>query len=124
MVLSTQMLWLRAAKLFGVRHYLPEEPNACWSCSPPAPSDIVEPARLFPGGSVAVLAEYWLRVHETLDTALAGFERPLFVRHRDLIADPFSTLAISSGRESMLSRGATSPRGIHARPWGSRSDLL
>lgn len=85
-VASTKRLWEKMEKDWQVRHYLPEEPEACWSVSGP------DPARLFPGGDVAVLADYWLRVYETIEREAAAFAAVFPVRHQDFVADPSGTL--------------------------------
>jgi len=87
-VLSVQMLWMKVQKVNGVSHFLPEDETACWGCSPPVPRESIDPARLFPGGSIRVLGEYWLRMHECLEAGLEGFDHAMMVRHRDLIANP------------------------------------
>ncbi len=91
-VASTKRLWEKMFEDWGVRHFLPEDPTACWSCSPPAPAEGLDPARLFPGGDAAVLAEYWLRVYETIDREAGIFETVLPVRHADFVADPEGVL--------------------------------
>lgn len=85
-VASTKRLWEKMEKDWQVRHYLPEEPEACWSVSGP------DPARLFPGGDATVLADYWLRVYETIEREAAAFAAVLPVRHQDFVADPLGTL--------------------------------
>jgi len=88
-VASTKVLWtLTLTEDTGQRHYLPPDPAACWSCSPPLPLEDLDPARTFPGGDVRVIADYWLRTYEAIDAELAAFERPVLVRHRDLVAAP------------------------------------
>ncbi len=90
-VLSTQVLWMRLGRAWRIRHHLPPEPDRCWRC---LPADAVARGaeRSFPGGDVAVLGEYWLRVHETLAAEAGRFESAVVVRHRDLLADPDGTL--------------------------------
>ncbi|MGE0489838.1 MAG: sulfotransferase [Vulcanimicrobiota bacterium] len=90
-VLSTQMLWMRTMRRTGYKHYLPPEPDACWWVVPPDWRE-GDPARVFPGGSVVVLAEYWLRVYQTLDTQLQPSDRPLFFHHEDLLQRPHECL--------------------------------
>lgn len=88
-VASTKVLWtLTLTEDTGQRHYLPPDPDLCWSCSPPLPLGSTDPERTFPGGDVRVIAEYWLRTYETIDAELAAFERVVLVRHRDLVAAP------------------------------------
>jgi hypothetical protein len=88
-VASTKRLWEKMEKDWGVRHYLPEDPAACWS-TPPIPGP--DPARLFPGGDAAVLAEYWLRVYETIDREAGAFRTVLPVRHQAFVDDPHGLL--------------------------------
>lgn len=81
-VASTKRLWEKMEKDWGMKHYLPEEPAACWSVQGP------DPARLFPGGDAAVLAEYWLRVYETIEREAGAFQAVLPVRHQAFVDDP------------------------------------
>lgn len=85
-VASTRRLWEKMEKDWGVKHYLPEDPEACWSTQGP------DPARLFPGGDVAVLAEYWLRVHETIEREAGAFRTVLPVCHQAFVDDPLGAL--------------------------------
>jgi hypothetical protein len=85
-VASTKRLWEKMEKDWRVKHYLPEDPEACWSVSGP------DPARLFPGGDMAVLAEYWLRVYETIEREAGGFASVLPVRHQGFVDEPLATL--------------------------------
>ena len=89
-VASTKRLWEKMERDWQVRHYLPEGSEACWSCFPA--SEGLDPARLFPGGSAAVLADYWLRVHETIEREVEGFAAVLPVRHQDFVDEPLATL--------------------------------
>jgi hypothetical protein len=81
-VASTKRLWEKIEKDWGMKHYLPEDPDACWSTEGP------DPARLFPGGDAAVLAEYWLRVYETVAREAHSFGAVVPVRHQDFVDDP------------------------------------
>jgi hypothetical protein len=85
-VASTKRLWEKMEKDWQVRHYLPEDPEACWSVSGP------DPARLFPGGDAAVLADYWLRVYETIEREAGAFATVVPVRHEAFVADPVGVL--------------------------------
>jgi hypothetical protein len=85
-VASTKRLWEKMEKDWGVKHYLPEDPAACWSVQGP------DPARLFPGGDAAVLAEYWLRVYETIEREAGAFRTVLPVRHQAFVEDPHGVL--------------------------------
>jgi sulfotransferase family protein len=91
-VASTKRLWEKMAADWGVEHYLPADPEACWSCVPPAPAAGLDPARLFPGGDAAVLAGYWLRVYESLEREAGAFRTVLPVRHQAFVSDPLGTL--------------------------------
>ncbi|MFL6292071.1 MAG: sulfotransferase family protein [Thermoanaerobaculia bacterium] len=85
-VASTKRLWEKMEKDWGVKHYLPEDTEACWSVQGP------DPARLFPGGDAAVLAEYWLRVYEGIEREAGGFQTVLPVRHQAFVEDPLGVL--------------------------------
>jgi hypothetical protein len=85
-VASTKRLWEKMEKDWQVRHYLPEDSGACWSCVPPA--DAADPARLFPGGDAAVLADYWLRVYETIEREAGAFATVVPVRHEAFVQEP------------------------------------
>ncbi|HEX6864539.1 MAG TPA: sulfotransferase [Thermoanaerobaculia bacterium] len=85
-VASAKRLWEKMEKDWDVKHYLPEDPAACWSVSGP------DPARLFPGGDAAVLAEYWLRVYETIEREAGAFRTVLPVRHQAFVDDPHGLL--------------------------------
>jgi len=97
-VASTKRLWEKMETDWGMKHHLPEEPDACWDAMPPlsplspASGAGLDPARLFPGGDAAVLAEYWLRVYETIEREAASFRDVAPVRHADFTADPLATL--------------------------------
>lgn len=92
-VASTKRLWERMRADWGVVHSLPEDPETCWSCAPAEQALTFDPVRTFPGGDVAVLAEYWLRVYERLDAELAPAPRVSVLRHADFVADPAGVLA-------------------------------
>lgn len=91
-VASTRRLWEKMETDWGAKHYLPEEPDACWSCVPPSPAGGLDPSRLFPGGDAAVIAEYWLRVYETIEREAGAFRSVLPVRHQDFVTEPLGTL--------------------------------
>jgi hypothetical protein len=92
-VLSTQLLWMRLEKQHGLCHYLPRNPECCWSCIAAADACHYDPKRTFPGGDVAVLAEYWLRTYETIDAHLDDFETLLLVEHRRFVENPEQSLS-------------------------------
>lgn len=85
-VASTKRLWEKMEKDWGVKHYLPEDAEACWSL------EGADPSRLFPGGDAAVLAEYWLRVYETIERESGAFRTVLSVRHQAFVDDPHGLL--------------------------------
>lgn len=85
-VASSKRLWEKMEKDWGMTHYLPEDPETCWS------REGADPARLFPGGDAAVLAEYWLRVYETIEREAGAFQAALPVRHQELVDDPHGLL--------------------------------
>ena len=101
-VASTRRLWEKMEKDWGVKHYLPEDPEACWSLEGP------DPARLFPGGDAAVLAEYWLRVYETIEREAGAFLAALPVRHQAFVNDPPGLLRRMEQAAGL--RSATYPR--------------
>jgi hypothetical protein len=92
-VASTKMLWIKVEQMFGRKHYLPTQPDHCWVCTPPAAHEAMNPARLFPGGDVSALAEYWLRTYEMIEQHMAAFVSTSIVRHCDLVADPYKVLS-------------------------------
>ncbi len=91
-VASTKRLWEKMYRDWGMKHYLPNDETACWSCAPPRDEAGLDPNRLFPGGDVAVLAEYWLRVYETIERKLAGRPRGFALRHAAFVEAPDETL--------------------------------
>ncbi len=91
-VASTKLLWDKMHRDWGLRYFLPHDPSACWSCSPPLDKHDLDPARTFPGGDVAVLAEYWLRTYETIEKKLAGRPRVVTLRHAQFVVEPRETL--------------------------------
>jgi hypothetical protein len=91
-VASTKRLWVKVEEGWGRKHYLPPQPDACWDCIPPRSPEELDPARLFPGGDVAYLAEYWLRTYEGIQKSLEGFRSFSIVRHRDFGTDARAVL--------------------------------
>jgi hypothetical protein len=96
-VASTKAMFERQNREWGVRYFLPEEPEHCWSVVPPARVGGVPEARVFPGGDPAVIGEYWLRTYEAIDRDVRLFDRAVLARHRDLLADPRSALGALFG---------------------------
>ncbi len=92
-VASTKWLWEWIYNKFGVKHYLPLRNEDCWSCSPPANEANFEKERIFPGGDVKTIAEYWLRVYETIAIHRSLYEGAFFpVKHRDFLNSPKKTI--------------------------------
>ncbi len=87
-VASTKLLWEWAESTFGVKHYLPIDPKQCWQCVWRDSTVELEPQRMFPGGDVAVLAEYWLRVYRTIDCHANDFDVATSIKHSDFVGDP------------------------------------
>jgi hypothetical protein len=85
-VASSKRLWEKMERDWGMKHYLPEDPESCWSLGGS------EPGRLFPGGDAAVLAEYWLRVYETIDREAGAFRTALPLRHQAFVEDASGVL--------------------------------
>lgn len=91
-VASILKLWQWLHETRGIRHYLPPDSSACWDCIPPRSPEGIDSRRLFPGGDVQVLAEYWLRCYERIEADVHLFSRREVVKHRDFIIAPDSTL--------------------------------
>jgi hypothetical protein len=89
---STKLLWMKMEKDWGIKHYLPQNPEYCWSCTPPASVDTMDPSRVFPGGHISVLADYWLRAHEMIERTCNSFDTVLLVKHREFVARPQEAL--------------------------------
>ena len=111
-VASTKRLWDYASRSRGTRYHLPEDPRYCWTISPPATLDGADASRTFPGGSVAVLAEYWLRVYETIERAARRFETVVPVMHARFVADPRRTLSAICDAVGLPGQRFTLPTGI------------
>jgi len=87
-VASLKVFWEQVYREFGVLHYLPPNSEACWSCFRPSQAVGLDKKRLFPGGDVAVLAEYWLRMNRLMEKDVGSFQKFIPVKHRDLLEDP------------------------------------
>lgn len=92
-VASMKRLWINGNKNSGKKYYFPRNPEHCWGVIPPTSSDEKEDSRIFPGGDVAVLAEFWLNTYEMIDRTIEGFTSVLFVKHREFISHPHRILA-------------------------------
>ncbi len=84
-VASIKWLWDWIYIKFGVKHILPTNPSYCWSCSPPAPIENINKVRIFPGGDVSVIAEYWLNTYEKIENDCKIYKKTIPILYRDLI---------------------------------------
>ena len=103
-VASTRMLWENVLKSQRLIHHLPTQPGICWTLLPVANTGTTEASRTFPGGDIRMIAQYWLRVYETIDAEIAKFNRSATIRHRDFVQAP---------QEALL--GALEKLGVHRR---------
>lgn len=87
-VASLKVFWEKIYREFDVLHYLPPNSENCWSCYRPFQTEGLEKRRLFPGGDVALLAEYWLRMYRLMEEDAPLFEDFIPVKHRVLLEDP------------------------------------
>lgn len=87
-VASLKVLWQRSLRQHARMHHLPEDPERCWDYVVPEESDRFAPVRLFPGGNVEVLAEFWLRANRRLAAAVEAGRVTAVVRHERTLADP------------------------------------
>ena len=53
----------------------------------------MEARRIFPGGDIAVLAEYWLHTYSMIEDAMKEFDAAVLVKQGALLADADKTLA-------------------------------
>jgi len=86
-VASTKMLLKRIHKEYGVYHFLPEDPLQCWQLIFPGDNLPKNRMRLFPGGDVSVLAEYWCRVYRHINSSMPNFQKVIYVSHNRLVED-------------------------------------
>jgi hypothetical protein len=86
-VASAKCLWIKSNAVTGKKFYFPENHAHCWSVIPPASLDGVDSRRIFPGGDVAVLAEYWLRTYSEIEEAMKKFDVVVLVKQSALLAD-------------------------------------
>jgi len=87
-VASLKAFWIRECRARGVRKYLPESWDYCWSTVPPALPEHMDRRRLFPGGAVSVLAEYWLRCYETIARDARLFDPVVELQHHAFVQQP------------------------------------
>ena len=88
-VASLRRLWDRSLAQHDHVHHLPRDPDRCWDYVPTGEVHDLDPQRTFPGGDVAVLAEFLDRAEARLDaTAKAAPELvDAEVAHEDLVRD-------------------------------------
>jgi hypothetical protein len=104
-VASMKLLWEKQNKESGKRYFFPGESRSCWGVLSSVPSAGEDAPRIFPGGSVAALAEYWLNVYETIEQTASRFASCVSIKHRDFIVDPQGSLAkVHAGGGLRLSR--------------------
>ncbi len=101
-VASLKRLWQEHYNRFGVCHVLPASDD-CWSCLPASQVPAAAGERVFPGGDVRVLAEYWLRTYLVIADHPAQ-ERFCHLRFSDFVGDPLLSLR---NLESALALPAT-----------------
>jgi len=89
---SIKRLSLRWYKTRNVRNYVHAELDYCLSMAPPMRLEGADPARIFPGGKLSVLAEHWLSVYRRIERDAALFDTVVPVWHRALVAHPRGTL--------------------------------
>lgn len=87
-VASLKILWQRSLRQHAHMHHLPEDPDRCWDYVAPEESHRFPSDRIFPGGSVEVLAEFWLRANRRLAAAVETGQVVAVVRHERTLADP------------------------------------
>ncbi len=87
-VASLKESWARVTKFTQIKHYLPLDPEQCWSCIWPDSGEQLDPRRVFPGGDAAVLAEYWLRVYQTIEEHASQFKAVGVVKNREFTENP------------------------------------
>jgi hypothetical protein len=95
-VASLKLFLSKQEKDSGTKHYLPPEPEQCWNCihsNSLSRENQVNSERVFPGGDISVLAEYWLRVYKTIEENADRFKTVLPIKHRDFTQDPQRTIA-------------------------------
>jgi len=91
-VASMLLLWERGNSTWGKRYYFPRDPAQCWGVIPPAVPDESEASRIFPGGEVTALAEYWLHTYEMIQNTITGFHQAVPVKHAEFVSDSQSIL--------------------------------
>ena len=69
-VASIKQLWLRQNRKSGKKYYFPTDRECCWLVIPPASPHEREASRIFPGGDVVALAEYWLHTYEMIEKTI------------------------------------------------------
>ena len=92
-VASAKLLWMKGNETTGKRYYFPRNHAHCWSVIPPASPDSMDSHRIFPGGDVAVLADYWLHTYLMIEETMKEFDTAISVKQGALLADAAATLA-------------------------------
>ena len=92
-VASAKLLWIKGNAITAKKYYFPQNHTHCWSVIPPACPDAMEASRIFPGGDIAVLAEYWLHTYSMIEEAMKEFDAAVLVKQGALLADADATLA-------------------------------
>ncbi len=91
-VASIKPLWQKLNQRYKCKHFLPHNSEFGWEWVPNHDLKEVERSRSFPGGDVRVIAEYWLRVYQTIEKKCLGFQSVTLCRHQDLLQQPKATL--------------------------------
>jgi len=92
-VASIKGMWIRGKERTGLQYYVPQDHARCWGVISSTTSEALDTSRIFPGGNVTALAEYWLYAYEMIENTIEGFTSPVLVRHREFVVAPRETLA-------------------------------
>ena len=98
-VVSLRELFAAVQRRQGTWHYWPPPGtvghNRCWqACHEREALAKLDPGRVFPGGDITYLAEYWFESNRAIREALANIPRSRWheVREEELLRDPDGTL--------------------------------
>jgi hypothetical protein len=91
-VASTKLLWESIYQKYNRIHYLPPDPDSCWHSMLQKYSMNHDPSRTFPGGDISVIAEYWLRTYQIIDSVIHNFRYLAFCKHSEFVSDPVPVL--------------------------------